>query len=162
MVPIGHSYVIIGALGEGGGGDGGGVDPNAPIALNSYFQSERDTAGGGSFVSRVTGDTNYRFIARADGMLRCGDGSAAQDVTLYRQAANTLATDDSRVVGGNRSVQGAISNFGIRDMAMPSRSATAVNVWSLWGETSFPNPGRAVTVTAHLTGRYRSNNSAIA
>jgi hypothetical protein len=45
--------------------------------------------------AKVTGDANQRFIVDADGTLNWGDGTAVQDVNLYRYAANGLATDDA-------------------------------------------------------------------
>lgn len=44
--------------------------------------------------SRVASDTQERFIMGADGKFNWGSGSAAQDVNLYRSAANILMTDD--------------------------------------------------------------------
>jgi hypothetical protein len=43
---------------------------------------------------RVTTDANARFSIRADGYQAWGPGSATQDTTLYRSAADRLMTDD--------------------------------------------------------------------
>jgi hypothetical protein len=43
-----------------------------------------------SFMSLVTGDSQFRFIARADGMHLWGPGNAAADIALFRVAANVL------------------------------------------------------------------------
>ena len=45
-----------------------------------------------AFQAAVSGDTQNRFIVRADGNLFWGPGNAAADTSLYRSAANTLAT----------------------------------------------------------------------
>lgn len=46
------------------------------------------------WTAMVTGDTQFRSIIRADGAVYWGPGNAAQDVVLYRSAANQLKTDD--------------------------------------------------------------------
>ena len=43
----------------------------------------------------AAGDTNRRFVIRADGQLKWGGGSGAQDVNLYRVNSTILKTDDS-------------------------------------------------------------------
>lgn len=46
----------------------------------------------------VTGDSYGRFQAKADGTLEWGSGSAAVDTSLYRSAANKLASPDAFVI----------------------------------------------------------------
>jgi hypothetical protein len=50
------------------------------------------TTGASDF--KVTGDANPRLRVQAGGALLWGDGTAALDTTLYREAANVLTTDD--------------------------------------------------------------------
>lgn len=49
---------------------------------------------------RVTGDSQARLLVDASGRHSWGSGAGAQDVTLYRGAADTLKTDDALQVGG--------------------------------------------------------------
>lgn len=44
---------------------------------------------------RVTGDTNNRLQITSDGVMTWGSGSGTGDVTLYREAADVLTTDDT-------------------------------------------------------------------
>ena len=73
------------------------------------------TATGDDILStRITGDTQNRFLLEADGTLNWGAGaSAAPDVTLYRSAANTLRTGDNLVVDLNATVTGNLTVSGI-------------------------------------------------
>jgi hypothetical protein len=52
---------------------------------------------------RVDGDITYRYLVDSDGTMAWGPGTAAgQDVSLYRSALGTLATDgDLAVLGGD-------------------------------------------------------------
>lgn len=57
-----------------------------------------------AITSRVTGNTQDRFVLDSDGTLRWGGGSAAVDVAISRSAANTLDLWASRInlnVGGS-------------------------------------------------------------
>jgi hypothetical protein len=49
----------------------------------------------------VNGDKHRRFLISADGSLSWGSGSGARDVTLYRDAANVLKTDDQFFINGS-------------------------------------------------------------
>ncbi len=46
----------------------------------------------------IAGDTQHRWNVEGSGCMRWGPGNAAPDVTLYRDAANVLKTDDDLVV----------------------------------------------------------------
>src|SRR5690606_32163182 len=63
--------------------------------------------------SAVAGDGFYRFQITADGTLAWGPGNALRDTNLYRDTFNTLRTDDSFEVGGDLTVTGDLSVFGI-------------------------------------------------
>ena len=58
--------------------------------LRSYGGATTDNA----FETIVTTDAQLRWFVRADGQMQWGPGNAAQDVTLYRSAADRLKTDD--------------------------------------------------------------------
>jgi len=62
------------------------------MLLNSYPESS---------------DRQPRFTLFADGEINWGSGTAPADTDLYRNAANTLRTDGSFVVGGNLMVAGS-------------------------------------------------------
>ncbi len=76
-------------------------------ASGGYFDSWRASAASPTFGAQVTGDTYPRIRIDADGDMTWGSGSATGDTTLYRSAADTLATDDSLTVGGNLTVSGS-------------------------------------------------------
>jgi len=61
-----------------------------PVTIRDLTSASSD----GIAVS-VTGDTNDRIKIDAGGKLTWGSGSAAGDVTLYRNAADSLKTDDT-------------------------------------------------------------------
>lgn len=67
---------------------------------SSYFGARSQTADATIFASRATGQAADRFTINNAGTLRWGDGTAAPDVILYRNLANSLRTDDSFYVGG--------------------------------------------------------------
>lgn len=63
--------------------------------------------------TRLSGDTQSRYLVEADGATFWGSGgSTAPDVKLYRSAADTLRTDDSFIVGTNLTVSGSGSITG--------------------------------------------------
>ena len=72
------------------------------------------SATGDDIIStRLSGDTQSRFLIEADGAIFWGAGGAsAADVKLYRSAADTLKTDDSLIVGTNLTVSGSGSITG--------------------------------------------------
>jgi microcystin-dependent protein len=55
----------------------------------------RVTTGGFALRSMVSGEANSRFVVAASGAISWGPGTAAQDTTLYRSAADVLKTDDT-------------------------------------------------------------------
>lgn len=64
--------------------------------------------------TRITGDTQSRFLIEADGTLSWGPGgSTAVDTVLYRSAANTLRTGDNLTVDLDLAVAGNLSVTGI-------------------------------------------------
>jgi predicted RNA-binding Zn ribbon-like protein len=62
-----------------------------------------------SFDALVTTDTQSRWFVRADGQMQWGPGNAAQDVALYRSAADVLKTDDTFQAVLNLAVGSALS-----------------------------------------------------
>lgn len=79
------------------------------------FATSMSASGSDAFTSRVSGDTQSRFLVNADGRMFWGSGSVSQDTNLYRSAANTLKSDDSLelvgglTVGGNSVLTGDLS-----------------------------------------------------
>lgn len=75
------------------------------VVLDMRGQEFQDFTGGtaaATFIQgRVRGDAQPRVVLRADGRLLIGGGSGAQDVNLYRAAADDLRTDDSLGVRGD-------------------------------------------------------------
>lgn len=78
-------------------------------AINSTasFASSLAASGDDALVFRVSGDTQSRYLVKADGKTWWGPGGGtAVDTNLYRSAANSLTTDDSFFVGGDFDVTG--------------------------------------------------------
>ena len=73
------------------------------------------SAAGDDIIStRITGDTQSRYLVEADGATYWGPGgSTAPDTRLYRSAADTLRTDDSFIVGTNLTVSGNLAVSGV-------------------------------------------------
>lgn len=60
----------------------------------------RVTSSFAALRTQTTGDSADRLQLRADGRIVWGSGSATPDTSLYRSAADTLATDDTLAVNG--------------------------------------------------------------
>jgi hypothetical protein len=85
-----NGYTFVGGTAE----FAGAVNLDAgPITVN------KSTSVGNAINAQVNGDSIPRFTIQANGGLNWGTGSAAQDVNLYRGAANALQTDDTFIVG---------------------------------------------------------------
>lgn len=56
---------------------------------------ERGATTDPALRARVTGDSQSRLLAQADGKLIWGSGSATGDVTIFREAANVLGIEDA-------------------------------------------------------------------
>lgn len=68
---------------------------NAANVFTTQQQLSRAAVADAAWSAMVNGDTNSRFVVQAGGTLAWGPGNAAQDVTLYRSAADVLKTDDN-------------------------------------------------------------------
>jgi hypothetical protein len=86
----------------------------------------RASAASNAYRAQVTGDTNSRFIANADGQLIWGTGATAGDTNLYRGAANQLKTDDDLVIVGN--VTAANLSLGAATAYTPAWGGTGVSI----------------------------------
>jgi hypothetical protein len=63
------------------------------LATDDQLRLFGAASSGDVFTLRVTGDAASRFLLEADGRMFWGDGTNAQDVVLYRSAADTLTTE---------------------------------------------------------------------
>lgn len=72
----------------------GNVTHSGEIILTNLLRASRASATDSQYESRVTADANARWFSQADGKMFWGPGTGAVDVVLYREAANTLRTDD--------------------------------------------------------------------
>lgn len=79
-----------------------------------------------AFRTRITGDTQSRYIVNAAGAITWGPGgSTAGDTTLYRSAANTLKTDDAFVAAlGISALAGVGTVLFARKTADTTRAST--------------------------------------
>lgn len=84
-----NAYLEVGH--NGGDGTTGLEGTHKAISVPSLSAVTDD-----AFKAKLTSDTQYRFIANADGMLEWGGGaSMIPDTNLYRSAPDTLKTDDT-------------------------------------------------------------------
>lgn len=79
----------------------GSLISNADVTLTGTVINQRASATNDVWLSSQIGDSVNRFLIEANGGMFWGSGSAARDTNLYRDAANSLKTDDSMTVGGN-------------------------------------------------------------
>jgi len=75
-----------------------GIEGGLRLTNNLHFDAQ--TLGGTILAAQAVGDSNFRFLLDNNGTLKWGPGNAAQDVNLYRAAANVLKTDDALQVAG--------------------------------------------------------------
>lgn len=68
--------------------------PNSSGSYSGLLAQERASAATTAHQIKVTGDSQQRLTIGADGKLTWGSGSATGDTVLYREAANTLTTED--------------------------------------------------------------------
>ena len=86
---------------------------------------ERSLVTDNGYRTRITADTNSRWLVNADGKQIWGTGATTGDTNLYRSAADTLTTDDSFSVGGNLTVTGTAD-------AATTTTATGVSAGTGW------------------------------
>lgn len=100
------------------------------------------------FSTRLTGDTQSRFLIDADGTLNWGAGGASTtDVNLYRSAANTLRTADNLTVDLGLTVTGNATVNGV--LTAKNRVVGTVTITPSAANTP---TSQAVTFPAALTG----------
>jgi len=63
------------------------------VQTDGEYRAIGAAAGSNAFTAQVTGDTQVRFVAAANGFLSWGPGNAAVDVNLYRNAPGQIQTD---------------------------------------------------------------------
>lgn len=73
----------------------GGANFTGAVTHSNDITTTRATAGTAAFQALVTADTFDRFRIYADGKQEWGSGSGARDVELFREAADTLTTNDT-------------------------------------------------------------------
>lgn len=67
-------------------------------------------------------DASARYVVYANGRQEWGDGTGGRDVTLYRSAADVLATDDSVIAAGRMTV--GVSALNVRKFYVEDATAT--------------------------------------
>lgn len=70
------------------------------LATDDTFRIFRTLTSNDSLSLRIGAEANSRWIAKANGDLWWGDGTAAIDTNLYREGAGVLKTDGGLKVGG--------------------------------------------------------------
>lgn len=83
-----------------------------------WFERIGDTQYDWSYLSKVDGDSFYRFGQYVNGTTYWGPGSSGYDTDLFRGGANLLETNDSLTVGGSLQIDGGgvnLTNGGAED-----------------------------------------------
>ena len=89
------------------------------------------TAGSGALAAQVTTDANNRWWIGGDGKTEWGSGAASRDTNLYRSAADTLATDDSLLIGSYISVAASGSVLIAEVASAPGVIANTARVYAI-------------------------------
>lgn len=76
-----------------------------------YVRTVR-ASGASTFLTRVSGDTGYRWYVTADGLHNWGDGTNAPDTQLARTAVSTLTLTGSLAISSNLTITGSIIQNG--------------------------------------------------
>jgi hypothetical protein len=133
----------------------GGGNLNQPL-----LRAEAPTNTSLFWAARVTGDSISRFVARPDGQLTWGDGTAGRDTNLFRSAADVLATDDDFAINlagkGLKVKEGSNAKMGTVTLVAGSATVntTAVTANSrifLDAQTAGAGPG-ALRVSSRTPG----------
>ncbi len=90
------------------------------FAAGNHTHASLDAVGAATttdvVTAAVTGDTQKRLIVNGDGSLEWGSGSAAQDIKMYRSAADELSLDDclklNRTGASSNILQGYVNGEG--------------------------------------------------
>jgi hypothetical protein len=130
--------------------------------ISGALQFTTSAAGVAVEGIKVTADTNDRYRIQGDGTMLWGPGNATQDTNLYRDAANSLKTDDALTVIGELKPQNLVRAQ--RNSASDSQYETRVNAdtvarWFMQADgRQWWGPGNA----AVDTNLYRSTANVLA
>lgn len=141
LAPIGNTYLILGPVDyDTAAYLGGSVKVVGNITTeNGEFQALRTTNTDTAFYSKTDADSIGRFLARVDGLMEWGPGTAGRDTNLYRSAANELKTDDAFNVAGDY-VAGAtngVNAVATTSLTNTTTSASYANLAGTGSQTSF-------------------------
>lgn len=102
--PAGEANIALDLSEVAGGGDLA-FSGNTPTILFPLDDEAAAAATDDVLRSKVSGDTQYRYILHADGKMEWGPGgSTAPDTNFYRVAADILKTDSSFSIGDSLQV----------------------------------------------------------
>ena len=101
------------------------VTVNGVVAANQV-QSIRVSGTATGMSSRITGDTNSRWLVQADGANRWGPGNATADAGISRTAPGVLTVDNSMVIP-----QATITTASITNLLTPVVSAAGASVFTV-------------------------------
>lgn len=97
-------------------------------ATDTEVRSTRVTSTNNALSARLSTDVNDRFVARADGQILLGDGTAVPDVNLFRDSANVLRTNDSLIVDGSFTVSGVGQRLAAYKTSGTARTSTSLTI----------------------------------
>lgn len=100
LAPLGTNYVIIGSV--------AGAPSSADRRLNNgKLVLTNDTLAAVIIDGKTNSEAFERFRVQNDGRITWGGGASGRDTNLYRDAADSLKTDDKFTVAGEFSNTGA-------------------------------------------------------
>jgi hypothetical protein len=144
LAPVGTGWVILGAVGEGGGGGSSNTFTGDTFFVDGQIESQRDLGTESTLVTRVGAESTARFQLRADGAMWWGSGSATRDTVLYRSAADELRTDSTFVVGNDLRIGG--------DLTIGGNVVT--DGWTSYSPTFSASGGGAAIGNGTITAKY--------
>lgn len=105
--PTGRSARVA-AVWSTSGHHGFSAQPSSTPGSGAAFDAQMTVSTDRVLQANVAADANRRLVIFTDGKHEWGDGTAARDTNLYRNAADQLKTDDSLVVATKLTVGGAL------------------------------------------------------
>ena len=136
------------------------VQPTSITSTNGAYEAAMPASTDNALLAMVAGDTQQRLKVDAAGKHTWGSGALAGDTTLYRAAADVLATDDDlaiktagkglQIKQGSNAKCGVATLNGTTEVVVSTTAVTANSIILLGGNAPAGTPATAYvsTVTA--------------
>jgi hypothetical protein len=134
---------------------GGTINLNGSAGSGIVITNTAST-GNTAILSKVAGDSNYRWYVGVDGQTFWGPGNAAQDLRLRRSGTKAAILDDTAggaadlTVTGNLTVTGALSAAPTTFFASGARNAAAYERTIMTVSNTVTLPSAPVTGTTNV------------